>query len=538
VIKRIFTSQLNSITGAALVLGAASFVSRIIGIIRDRTFAHMFGVGDTLDIYYAAFRIPDLVYNLLVAGALTAGFIPVFMDLYVTDKKRANELANLVMSTLGVLLVIVCILFIIFTPSLIPYIVPGFTAENIPMTILLTRIMFISPIILGISGVLSGVLQSLKCFIIYSLTPIFYNLGIILGALLFYPIFGMKGLAYGVILGTILHLAIQIPTLLAHGFTFQFLWNIKDKALRKIVKLMVPRTLSLATTQLNFLVITIIASTLTSGSITVFNFANNLQYFPIGLIGISFALASLPAFSEFVARGEIEKMAEHLLSSMRQILFFILPLTIIFLFLRMQIVRVVLGSGKFDWDATTTTADTLAFFCLSLFAQCLIPIITRAYYAFHDTWTPFHISFISALLNIIGSLLLKDSYGIAGLALAFSFSMVVQLVLLWIFLRKKLPKHMREQTLIESLNKIIPATIAMASVVQLLKYPLADMVNMETFWGVFTQGFLAGSAGLLVYFILCHVLQLEEMKQLRRSLKRRWLNFRKVQGEIGEADSI
>jgi putative peptidoglycan lipid II flippase len=537
-IKRIFNSQIHSITGAALVLGAASFISRLIGIVRDRIFAHFFGAGDALDIYYAAFRIPDIIYNLLVAGALTAGFIPVFLDIYVKNKKQAKELIHLVITTLSVLLIIVCFILIFTTHKLVPLIVPGFTGEKLQSTILLTRIMFLSPIILGISGVLSGVLQSLKSFVVYSLTPIFYNLGIILGVILFYPIFGLKGLAFGVILGTILHLAIQLPSIYLHGFTFKFAWDLKNKVLRKIGLLMIPRTLALATSQINLLVMTIIASTLGTGSIAVFNFANNLQYFPIGLIGISFALAAFPTFSELIAKGEHEKMGRHLVATIRQILFFILPLTIIFLLLRAQIVRVVLGSGEFDWTATIATADTLAFFSLSLFAQCLIPIITRSYYALKDTWTPFNIAFASSLINIIASLLLKDKYGIAGLGLAYSIAMIFQLIILSIYLRKKLPKNIGLSSIFSLSYSLVPFSIIMAVTIQTLKTPLANMVDMNTFIGIFTQGAVSGTIGLCVYFFLCHIFNIKEMAQLRKSLHKKWLNFKKVQGEIGEADKI
>lgn len=531
-IKRLFSSS-YTITGAALLLGAASFLSRGIGMVRDRVFVHLFGAGDILDAYYAAFRIPDLIYNLLIVGALSAGFIPVFTKVWLQDRDRAWRITNSVINILGICLIVVCGICFLVTPYLMEFVVPGFPDEKREMVILLTRIMFISPILLGISSAISGVLQSLRSFFVYALTPVLYNIGIILGALLFYPFFGIAGLAYGVILGAALHLAIQIPTLYRQGFRYKPFVEWNNPEVRKIGTLMIPRTLGLAASQLNLVAITVIASTLGTGGVAIFTLANNLQYFPIGIIGVSFAIAAFPTLSQFVAEDKQELMIQHVSSTIRQILFFIIPITILFLLLRAQIVRVVLGTGAFDWAATITTANALAFFSFSLFAQCLIPLLARAFYALHDTWTPFIISVICALLNIIFSLVFKDSLGIIGLALAFSISTVIQLVLLWITLRVKLVT-LGEYQIIQTLFKISLAAIVMALTIQILKAPIAGIVNMERFWGIFAQGFISGGSGLLLYGAICYALRLEEMLQLQQTIKRRWFKLWQVQGEIRE----
>jgi len=361
-IKRLFSNTESSITGAAIILGSASFLSRIIGIVRDRIFAHQFGAGDVLDTYYAAFRTPDLVYNLLIVGALSAGFIPIFLELKEKNKKEAWLVTNSVLNILAIGSLVVCAILFIFTPFITQHIVPGFDESKQTMTILLSRIMLVSPIILGISSLVSGVLQSFKSFFIYSLTPIMYNLGIIIGAIFFVPRFGVEGLAYGVILGAVLHLMIQLPTLFKLGFRYTPVMDISNMFVKKIWKMMIPRTLGLATFQINLIIITIFASTLGGGSIAIFNFANNLQYFPVGIIGISFAIAAFPALSELAAKQKKDTMVNELIRTARQILFFILPMSILFLVLRAQIVRTVFGSGAFDWNDTIMTADTLAFF--------------------------------------------------------------------------------------------------------------------------------------------------------------------------------
>lgn len=536
-IQKLFSSQSKSVTGAALILSAASFLSRLIGVLRDRIFADRFGAGNTLDVYYAAFRIPDLVYNLIIVGALSAGFIPVFMEVWIKDKKKALDITNGLISILALSLIVVCTALFFLTPRLVHLLVPGFGPGQIDQTIALTRIMLVSPIILGLSGIASGVLQSLKCFFVYSLTPIVYNLGIILGAIFLVPVLGMQGLAYGVLLGATLHLAIQIPVLIQHGFRLHPSLPFADSYVRKIGKLMIPRTLTLATGQLNFLIITIIASTLPEGSLTIFNFANNLQYFPVGIIGISFALATFPTLSQLFAEKKPTEFVQQISNTVRQIIFFIMPLTVIFLLLRAQIVRVALGAGKFDWTATITTADTLALFSLSLFAQALIPLLTRAFYAIHNTFTPLLIAFISVLINIIGSLALKESMGVAGLALAFSVAAIFQLTVLWISLRV-ITQKLDESNLLHPIYKIVVASLCMAAAVQFLKEYTGPMLDMTRFWGIFIQGVIAGLGGLLVYVCTCRLLRLEEITHLYITCKTKLFNIKNIQADIIEVDEI
>lgn len=532
-LKNPLSTTTTSITAAAIILGGASFASRLIGILRDHIFANLFGAGNIMDAYYTAFRIPDFIYNLLIVGALSAGFIPVFTKLLTKDKTEAWRVTNSIINLLFLALVILCGLLFIFTPTLTPHIVPGFDNEKIKLTIALTRVMLLSPIILGLSSIAGSVLQSFKNFLVFSLTPIMYNVGIIIGALFFVPIWGTIGLAYGVILGALLHLIIQLPALLRLGYRYENIWQWKNPAVREMGLLMIPRTLGLAIGQINLIVITGLASTLSIGSVAIFNLANNLQYFPIGIIGVSFAIAAFPTLSELYAENKKEEMIASLSHTIRQILFFIIPLTIIFLLLRAQIVRVILGSGQFDWNDTILTADTLAFFSFSLFAQSLVHLLARAFYALHNTWTPLWIGVVSVIVNIATSIYLKGSLGVLGLALAFSLSAILQLALLWINLRHRLGT-LNEASILNSLYKISVGAIVMALTVQVLKYPLAEIVNMNKFWGIFTQGLVAGLVGLSVYCLICWLLKLEEMQDFMASAKRRWLKLQNVPREVEE----
>ena len=342
-IKKLFSGQINSITIAALLIALSSLFSRFLGILRDRILAGQFGAGDTLDIYYASFRIPDLMYNLIILGALSAGFIPILTKL-ISDYKgegglfglRSNQaawdLTNNVLNILSMFLLGLSLVGIVFSPILTKLIAPGFSPEKQALTSDLTRIMFLSPIFLGVSSILGGILQSFKRFFVYSLSPIMYNVGIIIGALYLVPIWGMYGLAWGVAIGAFLHMLIQVPAVLRLGYRYSFKLNFKDDNTRQIGIMMIPRTLSLAINQINFIVITIIASTLVGGSLAVFNLANNLQSFPIGIFGLSFAVAAFPALS--AVAFDKKKLVNNFSNVFRQILFFIVPATVLLLTLR------------------------------------------------------------------------------------------------------------------------------------------------------------------------------------------------------------
>jgi len=498
-----------------------------------------------LDIYYAAFRIPDLIFNLIVLGALSAGFIPVFSSLIKNrnsdnkngqkENQEAWQLASNVANFLLLSLAALSLVGIIFAPQLVKIIAPGFGASEQLATVTLTRIMFLSPIFLGLSGVLGGILQSFKKFFIYSLVPIFYNVGIIIGALYFVDIFGIAGLAWGVVLGAALHFLIQLPAVYGLGFKYFLILTWQNEKLRKIGKMMIPRTMGLAISQINLVVITIIASTLPSGSLTAFNFANNLQSFPVGIFGISFAIAAFPSLAENAHNKE--KMAKHFSSTMRQILFFIIPATILIIALRAQIVRVILGTGNFDWRATLMTMDALGFFTLSIFAQATIPLVTRVFYALHNSRTPFYFGLISIAVNIILSFYLGKLMGVAGLALAFSIANILNLILLSLWLYVKVGTLDFNKILFSSL-KFIAAAIAAGITAQVMKVVVWPYIDMTKFSGVLTQLVASLGSGVLVYAWFCYLLNSEEFFWFIDALKNRW-PFKKVKvGDQGEARGV
>ncbi len=540
--KRIFNQSISNITVAAGLVALSSLFSRLLGVVRDRILAGRFGAGAELDIYYSAFRIPDLIFNLVVLGALSAGFIPIFTSL-IKDKQGSSyqsnqvawRLASNVLNFLLLGLAVLSVIGIVFAGPLTRLITPGFSPVDQATTASLTRIMFLSPIFLGLSGILGGILQSFKRFLIYSLAPIFYNIGIIVGAIYFVDLWGISGLAWGVVLGAALHFLVQVPSTYQLGFRYSLFLSWRDEKVRKIGRMMVPRTMSLAISQINLVVVTIIASTLPSGSLTAFNFANNLQAFPVGVFGISFAIAAFPALAE--SAGDKRKLTEHFSSSIRQILFFIIPATVLIIALRAQIVRVVLGTGNFDWRSTFMTMDALGLFALSLFAQATIPLLTRVFYARHNSHTPFYFGLISIAINIILSFYLSRLMGVAGLALAFSIASIVNLILLWTWLYVKVGA-LDFRGIATSSLKFLVGAIAAGLAAQIMKVVVWPYIDMTKFSGVFIQLAASFGAGTLVYALFCYLLGSEEFFGFVASLKRRW-PFKKVKiGDQGEARGV
>ena len=424
--KQLFFRKFNSITGAAVILAVASLLSRLLGIVRDRVLASQFGASSDLDIYYAAFRIPDLVYNLLVLGALSAGFIPILSKFFSEKKEQEGwEFSNYVLNLVFLAVVCVSLIAIVFAPWIMPVLTPGFSEQQMSVLIDISRLMFLSPIFLAMSAVFGGILQTFRQFVLYSLAPSLYNLGIICGALFLAPQWGIYGLTYGVILGTIFHLCIQYIGAKQAGFKYQFLFSVSNSSVKKLVNLMIPRTFALAMVQLNLVVITVLASNLEEGSLSIFNFANNLQYFPIGIFGISFAIAVFPTLSDAMAQKNKKLFSKTFFQTYGKILFFMLPASVVLYFTSFSIIWFLLGDGAFGVNDAKMTAVALQVFCLSLFAQALIPLLSRAFYSVYDTKSPAIAAIIGFIANIVFGYYFSKYWGITGLILAFSLSSIL-----------------------------------------------------------------------------------------------------------------
>ena len=511
------------VVSAALIIGIASLGSRLVGLLRERALTTAFGAGDTFDAFVAAFRLPDLIFNFVVVGAMSAAFIPLFTEKLVASKQGKHEEAfDFALSILHLVLVVIAVLsglYAIFADSLVPLIAPGFAGEKLTQTIQLTRIMALQPILLAVSFVLSGVLNSFKRFVVYAIAPIMYNLGIIFGVLVLVPRMGIMGLAWGVVLGAALHMVVQLPSVIKVGMRWRPVMHWAGEDVRKLRRMILPRMFGLAGQQVNLLIVTIIGSTLAAGSITVFHLANNVQSLPIGVFGIAFAQAAFPTLAEQVARGRMAAFRDTLTRSFRYILFFVVPASGFFFLLRSQIIRVLFGAGRFDWEDTILTYETFGLLLISLFAQATIPLLARAFYVRQNTAIPVAISLLSIATNLVLALLLAPSMGVQGLALAFSVAAIVQLVALLGILHWQLDGF-NDRVVIFSMIKIALAAVLAGAVVQGLKYPVAAVVDMQRFWGVFMQLTVAMTGGILTYFGLCVLFKCDELSVIRRYFPR------------------
>lgn len=519
-----FNSQSKNITSAALLLAISSLISKLLGLVRDRLLAGRFGAGPELDVYFLAFRIPDLIYAILITGGISAAFLPVFADYFQKDKKEGWVLSNVVLNFFLVSLIVLSGILVIFTPQLIKLIAPGFSFTQQSLAVSLTRIMFLSPIFFGLSSIFSGILHYFNLFFVYSLAPILYNLGIILGIIFFAPNFGVKGLVYGVILGAFLHCLIQIPAAWMSGFRYKPIFNFHHPGLKKIFKMMSWRVIGTSIDQINLIFITALSSTLAVGSITIFNFSNNLSNVATGIIGLSFAISAFPSFSRAQADGSQEKLSKDFSLTVSQILFLVIPISLLMFLLKTEIVQIILAIGQFSELDIALTSACLGAFCFGIFALSLTPLLLRLFFSLQEVKIPTMIGFIYVGLTIINSYLFVwllgfnnffqgfikkifnlvyiENIQIVGLPLAISISAIIYFALLLAFLKKKI-KWFKVKEIGDSLKRIIFANLIMLFVFYLFSF----------------SPILAGLISILTYFLLTYFLDYPEAKSLFSVLK-------------------
>jgi putative peptidoglycan lipid II flippase len=518
-----------SLRRATTIIAALTLASRLVGLLRDRLLASKFGAGDTLDIYYASFRIPDLLYNLLILGTLSAAFIPIFSQYLLRNKQEANKLANTVLnaSTLGI--AFLCTIIFIFCEFFVHWLLPGFSGSKLVQTVMLTRLLLLSPIIFTISSLFSNVLISHKRFLVVNLAPVVYNFGIIAGIIFFYPRYGLPGLGVGVLLGAFGHLLIQIPELLRSGFSWQPILDIRTAAARKVGLLFLPRIFAFDASYVSLVIASVVGSVLASGSIAVFNLANNLSAVPLGIFALSTAVAAFPSLSEAYAEKSTERFTRILGKATIQILFFIIPISVLMFILRAHLVRVVLGSGNFNWQNTIDTFNTLGILTVSLFSQALVPLFSRAFYARHDTKIPVVASLLAMLLNAWLSYFFAKHFGVAGVSIGFTVSSVCNFVFLFILMQVKLGKGESEgsrvlatfdRLLFVYILKIVFASCIAGLVAYGARYALVPILNTHTGVGLLLQAGIAGLLGCSSYIVLTWKLGFEEARFLLSGLKK------------------
>ena len=508
--------QDNKIGSTTVIIAVFSLLAKLLGLVRDAVFSHQFGAGVTIDAYFAAFRIPDFIYNLLILGTFSVAFIPVFSEYLMKDEEDASTLASSIINVTLIMMLILTALAFVFIDPLTRAIAPGFTGEAYDLTKLFTRIFLLSPLLLTMSSIVSSMLNSYKRFALVAIAPVVYNLSIIAGAIWLYPRMGPVGLALGVVLGAFLHFAIQVPQLFALGFKYSMRIVSHDAGFRKFWRLYWPRIFSMGTEQVTALIVSVFGSFLGTGALAAFYYANNLQSVFLGIFAVSFAIAVFPLLSDLNNKKDNQGFKDVLAKTAIQILFFMIPLSILLLVLRAQVVRLVLGIGQgthFTFTDVKIVAESLGLFCVSLFAQALIPLFTRAFYALQNTLIPVVIGFITIASNILITYYFTGKLGIAGMALAYSITNILNLLLLIMELHHKLG-DIHDEYLIVNCMKIIIAAIVAGATTYVSLYLVAPLVNMHTYWGVLIQGSAAGVIGILAYLGIGWIVGLAEAHDL------------------------
>lgn len=518
----------NSVRMASVILLITMTLSNVLGLFRDHFLAAYIPTSE-LDIYFAAFRIPDLVFNFLILGAITSAFIPVFCEFLASDRlKEAWRITSILLNIAVALMLVSAIILFFLMPVLTPLVVPEFSAEKMQKTTELARLLMLTPIFFSISYIFSGVLNSFKRFVAYSFAPLIYNLSIIAGIFFLGRSIGIIGVVYFVIIGSILHVLVQLPSLIKLGFKFSLSFNFRDPAIVKIGRLMLPRTVGMGVNQLMLVVYTAIGSALAIGSISAFNFANNIQTMPIVVFGTSFATAVFPTLTTAFAKSENEKFVFYLNRTIRTVIYLLVPVSVAFILLRAQIIRLILGSGSFGWSDTKATALTLGYFSLSLVAQGLVPLLARAFYAMKNSRTPMWISIITVIISIAIAYPLAERLGVAGLALSFTIGSFVNLILLYILLAYKYPAVL-SPNVIKSVGKIVMISAITGLIAREVMHYAANLVNMATFVGVLSQAVITLVFGLGIYLIFSYLFRLEEIS---------WALKRKINGKEAEDGTV
>ena len=518
---------------AAGLVMALFVVSRALGLAREMVISHQFGTSGELDAYLAAFRLPDILFQLVAGGALASAFIPTFASYLVREsEKRAWRLASAIINLVLLSTTTLALLAALLAPWLVQTIIaPGFDPQRQALTVSLMRLMLVTPIVFGVSGVLMGVLNARQHFLLPALAPIMYNLGIMTGALFLAPMIGVRGLAWGVVGGALGHLLVQVPGVLRQGFVYTPTLGWHDRGVREVIRLMLPRVAGLAAVQVNFLVNTILASGLAPGSLSAVNYAWLLMLLPQGIFAQAIATAAFPTFSAQAARGEQAEMRSTLSATLRAVLYMALPAAVGLLVLRTPLVQVIFERGAFTDASTHMVTWALALFALGLPAHSVVEIVVRAFYALHDTRTPVAVGILTMGLNVVLSLLLIDAFGrlgwlsLGGLALSNSLATAVEMTLLLLILRRRLG-GLDGRRMANSLLRLGVAAAVMGAAVSWLVHLLATAPP----W---LGGGLGIVAGVVIYGGLSLALRAPEPQAVWSMVRRR-----KAPGQDGPPASV
>ncbi|OHA02307.1 MAG: hypothetical protein A3J58_00580 [Candidatus Sungbacteria bacterium RIFCSPHIGHO2_02_FULL_52_23] len=554
-----FQSEIANVHAAALILGGAGLLSRVLGVLRDRMLAARFGAGRELDIYTAAFNIPDFMSVLFLLGGATAVILPVFQERLMQDPKKARDFISALAALFFVGASVVCAGAFFAVPRIIPFIVPGFSPEEQATTAFLTRLMLLSPILLGMSGIFSVIIQSFQRFAVYALAPILYNIGIIFGIFFLVPHFGIAGVAMGVVIGALLHAGLQFQAAALAGFPPRLIRTLirlpstvrlLADDIRTVALTAVPRVFSVSLTQLTLIALNAIGSTLAPGSVAVLSLAQNLYFVPVGIFGVSYATAVFPRMARAASARAASDFSYEFAVGVRSILFWTAPSAALFIVLRAHIVRAALGAGAFSWEDTRLTAAVLAALSIAMVAGALQTLFIRVFYALGNTWIPLALNAGASLISIGLAFFLAQSLAtgsgvgrmltaafriedlahpeVLGLGIGFAAGLLLNVGMLYICAVAYEKKVFGKGTCMSGRDamSIIGATIVAGSVAYVVRSSFAGVLPLITFARVLTQGVIAGSLGWAAYFAVLTFLGSQDTALLRRIIARRLFSLR------------
>ena len=523
---------------AAYLLAAFAFLSQMLALVRDRLFAAEFGASYTLDVYYAAFRIPDLLFATVASLLSLYALLPVLSRLAQSDEGKMISFLRQTLLYFFAGMGAISLAAFVAAPWLLQLLVPGIAS---PELVVLTRILLLQPIFLGASNILANLTQIRHRFFLYSISPLLYNLGIIGGILFLYPRFGIEGLAWGVVLGALLHMLVQLPFFAVEKPQTRMPAREFLSELRQVLMLSVPRTLSLGAGQISLIILTALASFMAPGSIAIFMFGWNLQAVPLTIIGVSYSVAAFPTLSKLHAGGDAAEFVRHVEVALRHIFFWTIPATVLVIVLRAQLVRTILGAGAFDWAATRLVAAALALFIISLLAQSVSMLIARTYYAAGNTQKPFYFGMITVATTVLSALMfiavfhgnylwrevLEEMLRVSDLAGTTVLMLALAMTLgswagfiagFWCLRRDfKLSIGPLWRLTFESLA----AAILGGGAAYLALTGMGRVVDINTATGVLAQGVVGGLWGLGVTALVLVLLKNPEIKEAYTALKSR-----------------
>jgi putative peptidoglycan lipid II flippase len=502
----------TTILSAAGVMMALTIGSAALGLYKQHMLAGLAVVSnlDSLDAFEAAFRLPNLVFQMLIAGALNAAFIPVFGEMIARRRevdawKLAVDLINIAIMLFGLAAVVI---LVVAEPFVHYFVAPGFEPEKLRLTANLTRIMMVSPILLGISAFLSGGLQVHHRFFIPAVAPILYNLGAIFGIWLLYPAFGVWGIAYGVLIGSVAHLLVQLPLAYHLGFRYHLSWGWKDTMVQQVSKLMLPRTVGLSIDQLESLVASMLISTLSAGSLLLYGRVFSLVAFPISFFGVSIAQASLPTLSK-EAVEDMEAFRATLLTTFHQILYLIVPVVVLLTVLKLPVVRVVLNFP--DWTQTLVAAQVLLAFTPMLIAQSAIHLWVRGFYAIKDTVSPLVAAAIGVVISVFISVASLSTLGMRAIGLGMTVGSFVSLGVLIYLMHRKLGGFTWSNLVLPAFRILLSGAIMAVAVYLPIKPVESLFLDTTTTLNLVLLSALVSWFGMSLYLLISWLLGSEEI---------------------------